>query len=269
MNEVLPFFISKVDGAGNIFLCVDASPSSSFSSWEKTSHLSRPELAKRLCRFERLAADGLIFFHVGPTPQSLVWDFYNADGSGAEMCGNAARCAGLFAAEVFGLSGDSIQLLTGAGAVGLSALGHRSWAVTMPAISASPRRMSVKIEGQDWSGVFLNTGVPHFVIEDADLSPEECRKLRHHESFGAAGSNITLLRGFKAKTYERGVEDFTAACGTGAVAAAWVRLQGKKESVEIEMPGGKLNVNFHGEAPVLAGPAKWVCQIQIAKEILE
>lgn len=267
----LPFSIQKIGGAGNTFLFIDARKGGAFWNWETQKRISRTELTQRFCQRQIGAADGLIF--LDEAGSDWVWDFYNADGSGAEMCGNAARCVGLYLSEELSRSAP-FSLKTAAGAVSVSADPQGQWAVEMPELSDGPRAFTVQIGEGSYSGYFVNSGVPHFVIPlsgEALLSREVCGALRFHPEFGPAGTNVTLLRGHRAQTFERGVEDFTAACGTGAVAAATVLVLGTVGSatVKIEMPGGDLEVFLGGRRPILKGPTTGLVYMEINEEIFQ
>ncbi|HRO66935.1 MAG TPA: diaminopimelate epimerase, partial [Pseudobdellovibrionaceae bacterium] len=239
---------------------------------EDLHRVVRSERAKKLCAFERLASDGLIFLeNKNADSGHLIWDFYNADGSGAEMCGNAARCAGAFVQEVMGTKIPFV-LETTAGLVSVQRRADGRWAVEMPPVQDKPRQISLEVEGKTYQGYLVNSGVPHLVLE---LSPAEepslsvCRRLRSHADLGVAGANVTFLNGSQAKTYERGVEGFTAACGTGAVAAALVMSEGRSGRFRVTMPGGDLEVELGGPRPVLIGPAFITAKIEIPQETFE
>lgn len=267
--KTLPFEAYKLNGAGNIFLFIDSREGGAFHRWESTQKESRVEITRTLCSLNHLAADGLIFLrhHADPS-QGLVWDFYNADGSGAEMCGNAARCAGAFAQEI-SIAPLPFNLETKAGTVSIQMKEDGRWAVAMPAIQERPQQRTLEVNGKSYQGSLVNSGVPHFVLpvssfDEVDL--QVCRSLRTHPDLGPAGANVTLLEGSKAKTYERGVENYTAACGTGAVAAALVMSQGRTGSFQVTMPGGELEVQLGGARPILIGPAFITAKIEIPQE---
>lgn len=269
----------KLSGAGNTFAMVDARVSSPIASWESFYQKPREDWVPRLCHPQTgLGVDGVLFFHEGQGGSDFTWDFLNSDGSRAEFCGNAARCAGLFAQEIFGTSADRpVQFTTSAGLVRVSeSLDHR-WVVEMPPRRANPVAKTLIVDGVDYPGFSINTGVPHFVVfveDDRDLTREVCSALRHHEDWGPAGSNITILKrrtsySGAAKTFERGVEDFTAACGTGAVAAALTLANQKPGSYRIAMPGGELEVVWDGDHSRLIGPAVMIGEFRPFKEMWE
>ncbi|HSR74728.1 MAG TPA: diaminopimelate epimerase [Sulfurovum sp.] len=204
----------------------------------------RSELAKKLChRQNGVGADGLVV--VLPHPEyDFEWEFYNADGSVADMCGNASRAVAHFAHEK-GISKDNkAEFLTGAGVIRATVNGNYVISDMVP-----PDIISQEIEeyGEKWW--LINSGVPHLVavrdnIDDFNL--EEARILRHKYN---ANVDICTLKGnvLYVRTYERGVEDETLACGTGMV-ACFIRYhkEGKVSDQVIVHPksGDELYVSY-------------------------
>lgn len=272
-----PFVIHALEGAGNRFALMDARKESSYLRWEKNQNQTRAQLAQRICQSELAPLDGVLWISEGPRPETFKWDFYNADGSEAEMCGNAARCAGLYLREVLHEeTKEKRELLTGAGWIKIQESAPDLWTVEMPEVRVQPQSAQLQVGGQVYEGQVINSGVPHFVLRDSSLrqKPEICQALRRHPFWGEAGSNVTLLdqetpQSAKAWTYERGVENFTAACGTGAVAAAAAlsgpSLQGL---YVIHMEGGELRVDFSEARPKLTGPAGFLGPARSSQEIL-
>ncbi len=175
----------------------------------------RSKLAKRLChRQNGVGADGLVV--VMPHPEyDFEWDFYNADGSRATMCGNASRAVAHYAMGK-GISADGkAEFLTGAGVIHATVNGNYVVSdMTKPTILSQ----EIEEDGETWW--FVDTGVPHLVairdnIEEFDL--EQAKRLR--EKYNA---NLDICKvednTLYVRTYERGVEDETLACGTGMVA---------------------------------------------------
>jgi diaminopimelate epimerase len=175
----------------------------------------RSKLAKRLChRQNGVGADGLVVV-IPHAEYDFEWDFYNADGSSATMCGNASRAVAHFAIEK-GISQDGrSEFLTGAGVIravinGLYVVSD----MTKPIILSE----DIQEENEKWW--FIDTGVPHLVAirENIDLFDiEEARRLRNTYN---ANINICTIEDntLHVRTYERGVEDETLACGTGMIA---------------------------------------------------
>ncbi|MEW5736003.1 MAG: diaminopimelate epimerase [Thermodesulfobacteriota bacterium] len=217
-----PQFI-KMSGAGNDFIIID-NRDLAFAK-EKM-----PELARKWCaRKLSVGADGLIFLE-NSEKADFRWQFFNSDGSEAEMCGNASRCVARLAFEM-GMAPKSMRFETIAGIIEAEILEDG-----VKAKLTDPRDQRfffpLDVAGAKFNVSFVNTGVPHVVllVDDVETSPvvEHGRLIRNHPAFAPAGTNVNFaqfLRGgeIKLRTYERGVEDETLACGTGAVAAAIVR----------------------------------------------
>lgn len=237
---------SRWSGAGNSFYVQTVEASA-----EKLTPAARAQLVQKICGlFPQAPTDGVLFLK--PENGNYTWDFFNADGSTAEMCGNAARCAVFYLKEKFKEHSD-FHFLTIAGQVD----GH--WKSKNRAEILMPE---MKIKKNNEIGLWVDTGVPHIVLQE---KPSKEKALKWRKDPSPAGSNITFIwnihaGGANAVTFERGVEDFTAACGTGAVAAAaalFLKHGGHK--FEVKMPGGTLEVlNVQdGSRPTLAGPAQW------------
>jgi diaminopimelate epimerase len=255
--------ISLYSGAKNKFALVLAAPNENQKSLDWISRQS-----------QKLNVDGILFLEPlnrnGVSEnQKFKWHFYNSDGSSAEMCGNAARCATMFLHKEHGAS-LPIHFLTEVGPVE-GRLNNNSYAVLMPKPSLINKDLRTSIPPIEKSYFFVNTGVPHLVWDlsdraeqlftDKDLWRKEIMLLRRAPEVGDRGANITLVSlsgpNKKAVTYERGVENFTEACGTGAVAAAlYFQSKDQKTRQEIDMPGGKLEITINSEGVLLSGPTE-------------
>ena len=178
----------------------------------------RSQLAKRLChRQNGVGADGLVVV-MPHSEYDFEWDFYNADGSRATMCGNASRAVAHFAMSKGISSGSEAEFLTGAGVIRAMVNGNYVVSDMTKPITLS---QEIEAEGERWW--FIDTGVPHLVairneIDTFDL--EQARALRDKYN---ANVNICMVdkdeeNTMYVRTYERGVEDETLACGTGMVA---------------------------------------------------
>lgn len=275
----------KISGAGNTFILVDASAASSWLETETSTGLNRAELVKLLCGSTYgMQTDGMLFLSEGQQGVDYIWDFYNSDGSHAEMCGNAARCAARFCYDVIeGKKRSEFVFKTGAGIVKAKYLSSGLVQVAMPEIHLFEKTKEFSILGHTKNVTIVNTGVPHAVVQIDSLKEAEslkdfARALRNNSYFGAAGSNVTfyakgesVAAPIDAITFERGVEDYTLACGTGAVAAAYVfHLDHGKDLVEVRMPGGLLAVGLAGpdhRSATLEGDAIIVSEFKISKEV--
>lgn len=242
-----------LSGAGNTFhICYS-------DNWAKeVPSLTRERMksiVKKIC--SEAPADGFIFLEKTKTSE-FKWFFFNNDGSDAEMCGNATRCVGYYIKNILKNVDDRWSLLTVAGPIKIEFISMEKFKITMTAI----------VELNSNQGFFCDTGVPHLVIETESLktdevTKQEARKLRFHADFSPRGTNVTYvvlkkeINKIQAVSYERGVEDFTAACGTGAMAAAFYNLTKRAvRQTEVEMPGGTLIMDLSDlSQPTMTGPA--------------
>lgn len=266
---------TKMTGTGNDFLIFDAR--------EKTfPKFDRSLLAQSLCRRSfSVGADGLVFIEKAKTPAAAFkWDFYNADGSSAEMCGNAARCVARYALEQ-NIADKSATFETLAGLVKTRVHSSGVVEVDMPKPEVFERELDIKKDDCLLRVAYMNTGVPHAVVVNDDWSEENLlelgKYLRHHAAFkNTNGANVTFyeVKGasqIHAATYERGVENVTLACGTGAVAAAVAAvIGGEKSPLEVQVPGGTLFVELGSnlDHATLAGEARFICDGEIRPEAL-
>jgi diaminopimelate epimerase len=219
MNR-LPF--AKMSGTGNDFILID-----NRSRALQESNLST--LIARICR-RRLSvgADGVILIEPSKAAD-FRWRFFNSDGSSAEMCGNGARCAARFA-HLQGICGADLRFETDAGLVHAQVRGIR---VNVKMTDPHSLRLTIPIELTSGSLTVssINTGVPHAVVVEPEVDKLDVlglgREIRFHSHFAPAGANANFIcveprGGIAIRTYERGVEGETLACGTGAVAGALV-----------------------------------------------
>jgi diaminopimelate epimerase len=241
----IPFM--KMSGSGNDFILID----------HRKPILNEDEMkkfARKVCqRRVSVGADGLILIERSEKAD-FKWRFFNSDGSEAEMCGNGGRCAARFA-RLKGIAGPSLTFETLAGILSAQVDGKRvKLEMTKPSGLKLDERIS--IEGKELVISSINTGVPHAVlflddIEDIDVI-QMGRAIRYHPRFAPAGANANFIHlenpsRLSIRTYERGVEDETLACGTGVVASALVAaFKGLvKSPVSIMTLGGEtLNVYF-------------------------
>ena len=237
---MIDFF--KMSGSGNDFILID-------NRQRSLAVGDVVEFVKRVCeRKVSVGADGLIIIE----PSGRVdfrWRFFNADGSEVEMCGNGGRCAARFA-YLMGIAGEKISFETVAGIIDAEVRGD-----VVKLRLTEPRNLvmddKIQIKNQTLFVHSINTGVPHvihFVRDPDDFDVFNTgRAIRYHEHYQPAGTNanfVTVLDGhtIRVRTYERGVEDETLACGTGSVASALIAAQkGLVESpVDVRVQGGEL-----------------------------
>jgi diaminopimelate epimerase len=216
----IPF--SKMQGSGNDFILID-----NRKGILKGQNLSA--VATSVCdRHYSVGADGLIVI-VPSRKADFKWRFFNADGSEAEMCGNGSRCAARFAL-LKKIAKKTLAFETLAGIIRAQVKNDR---VKVQLTGATGLRMniSVPLDTGLRMGHFINTGVPHLVYLSKDIENEDVdrigRTTRFHELFKPAGTNVNFIqiqgpRKLRIRTYERGVEGETLACGTGSVAAALI-----------------------------------------------
>jgi diaminopimelate epimerase len=223
METAIDFY--KMSGSGNDFILVD-------NRANLIEAAVAPELARNLCRRKvSVGADGLILIE-NDDEVDFSWSFFNADGSKAEMCGNGGRCVARLA-NMLGICGSSLSFRTLAGIIRAEVSGRR---VKLQMTEPRDLRLDLELElnGQRLKTHFVNTGVPHtvFILDGPEILAQQevvgqGRKVRYHSQFAPAGTNVNFVavlgeQALAIRTYERGVEDETLACGTGATAVALV-----------------------------------------------
>jgi len=216
--KAIPFY--KMSGAGNDFIIID-------NRNQIVADTQLSSFITRVCRRKMSAgADGLILIEASDK-FDFRWRFFNSDGSKAEMCGNGARCAARFA-QVSGIAGTSLSFETEAGVVSAQ-INEGRVKVKMPDPSDLKLAYPLKLSEGSLEISSINTGVPHVVVmveQVADLDVVTLgREIRRHQTFAPAGTNANFVQriqgnAIEIRTYERGVEDETLACGTGAIASA-------------------------------------------------
>ena len=218
--EPIAFF--KMSGSGNDFIVVD-------NRNKVVEETDLPLFISRICRRKMsVGADGLILIE-SSDKADFKWRFYNSDGSRAEMCGNGARCAARFAHET-GIAGTALSFETEAGIVNAQINNDRV-KVRIPEPSDLQLAYPLKLANDTLDISSINTGVPHVVVMVAQVDDTDVvslgREIRFHQSFAPAGTNANFVQrgqgnSITIRTYERGVEGETLACGTGAIASAIV-----------------------------------------------
>lgn len=243
----------------------------------KLRSLNRADLAKVVCKALGSGSDGMVIVKPANLDSGLdfEWDFYNNDGSSAEMCGNASRCLGYYVYKHLGCDKTEIDFKSLAGQIHVKRLDQNLYSVRMPEHQITTLWNSELVENVSVNFCALNTGVPHAVIEVPELDQAKLMTLvkhfRFHKVFGSAGANVSFFTNkngfYEGVTFERGVEGFTASCGTGVVALALAILKKNpdpnqtpllsQKGVDIKTPGGLLRVelDFSEKFCWLIGPA--------------
>lgn len=246
----------KYQGTGNDFVMID--------NRQELFGKNNTKLISQLCdRHFGIGADGLILLENHPSVDFKMV-YYNADGNESSMCGNGGRCISAFA-NFLGIIKDNASFEA------IDGIHH-----------AIIEKDLVKLQMQDVNSIenhnshlFLNTGSPHHVQMYSDLEmldiKSEGSRIRYGAPYFNEGSNVNFVKKlnddtFLVRTYERGVEDETLSCGTGVTAVALAMNyigETKQNTVNLETPGGKLQVNFKREGETykdiwLIGPAKQV-----------
>jgi diaminopimelate epimerase len=245
----IPF--TKMTGCGNDFIIID--------NRRKTLDADKlGDFVRKVCAHKLSAgADGLVL--IEPSDKvNFKWRFFNSDGSLGEMCGNAARCVARFAV-LKGIAPPKLAFETLAGIIEGEVAGRQIKVLMVPPTGLK-LNIDVSIDGQSHQMHFINTGVPHaiqFVDQASSVEVKDLgKKVRFHSQFQPAGTNANFIQVLDRKhlivrTYERGVEDETLACGTGAVASALIAAKkGFIESpVQVQTSGGEiLRIYFQSKA---------------------
>ena len=241
----------KMQGAGNDFIIID-----NMKLKIPVEKLSK--IAKKLCqRRVSIGADGFMVVDYPDGDADFKMLFYNKDGSIGEMCGNGARCISRYA-YINNIAGEKMTFETGAGIVRSEILEGRLVKVLLNSPELIELNNNIELDGVNYECSYIelgNPGLPHVVVKynlqqaDENKLCEIGRKIRYYEGF-PKGANVNFYQVLDettslVKTYERGVEDFTLACGTGSASTAVVLiLKGylKCNYVEIINDGGGLFV---------------------------
>ncbi len=252
----IPF--SKYQGAGNDFVLID-------NRDEFVNH-QNASLIRQIChRRFGIGADGVMFLQK-TSALDFEMIYYNADGRPGTMCGNGGRCMVAFAKHLNMINTET-NFLAVDGPHYATISDEGSW--------VSLQMIDVSTISRDSRAFVLDTGSPHYVLEVKDLNHknvrEDGREVRNNSTYGKAGINVNFVEDFGdhyfVRTFERGVEDETYACGTGVTAVALAMAKQKGLSGQINTPisvkGGQLNVRFDYDGTrfsniFLEGPATYV-----------
>jgi diaminopimelate epimerase len=264
---------TKMSGAGNDFVIVDTKLNQDFEATTK--------LVQNICdRRNGIGADGLIIIS-DASEHNFVMNYYNADGSTGSLCANGARCAVLYASETGRLNDDGAKFISNEVEYKAEVLINSEVKFFLNPPKKIKYNFKIKASGKLVNAHFVDTGSPHVVIDineseglfrTLDSVPVESlgKEIRYLQEFSPEGTNVNFVEVkdgiVHIRTYERGVEAETLACGTGSVAAALISYVNKKLTVPIQIipkSKEKLLVNFEVENSKvrnlsLTGPAKIV-----------
>lgn len=259
----------KIHGAGNDFIVVN--------NWDGKIHQWKPEIIRKICTFHTgIGADGFLAIEKSISADFRM-RFYNSDGHEAEMCVNGSRCicylahkSGLVGDEFTFEAGDGIHkaIITGKDCIRIQVHWHRGYDFrTFPVDFALPDKVYFK--------AFLNTGVPHLVLDCHDIDQIPVHKLgsalRFHPYYQPEGTNVNFVQmdtnadnlTLRLRTFERGVDAETLSCGSGATASAlsYVPENLKQDAfIQVNTSGGKLFIsilkNFNDI--YLEGPVEYI-----------
>jgi diaminopimelate epimerase len=256
---------TKMNGAGNDFIL--------FDNRTGDIDLDRNQIAQLCDRHRGIGADGILLLEKPTNGADFRMRYFNADGGEAEMCGNGARCFARYANKVGGQKGK-ISFETPAGVISAELKGDL---VTLRMTEPSDLQLNVELPMavKNKKVHFIDSGVPHVVIPVAKIDSADVRRegaaIRYHKMFSPKGTNVNFIEKrapnkIAIRTYERGVEDETLACGTGIVASALIFAASEKSSSPITVlarGGDELQVGFEKvegafRNVTLTGPAEFV-----------
>jgi diaminopimelate epimerase len=266
LDQRLMLRFTKMNGAGNDFVMLDNRAGDLKLTAAQVIHLCD--------RHRGVGADGVLLLEKATNGADFRMRYYNADGGEVEMCGNGARCFARFANRVAGAP-SSVSFETPAGVIAASLEGEL---VRLQMSDPKDLQLDVplRLDHLGTMGVsFVNSGVPHVVVRVHDIDAVDVRKfgklIRYDPLFAPKGTNANFVerrgdRSIAIRTYERGVEDETLACGTGVVASALVfaATEPTASPVTVRVRGGNdLQVGFDKTADgfrnvTLTGPADFV-----------
>lgn len=267
MNQ--PFW--KMHGAGNDFILIDDRDKKFPDQDHALIHrIATPKYG--------IGSEGVILIQPSETADFRM-RFYNPDGSEVEMCGNGARCVARLAHEI-GVAPARMKFDTVAGVIAADILGEDQVRLTMTRPKDLKLHAELTLQDQKLDYHFVNSGVPHVVIEMTDLASQDIHSLgaaiRYHEAFQPNGTNVNFIEvtgpdSLNVRTYERGVEAETLACGTGMVACGLIAGALGKTSTPVKITcasGDVLEVDYRVtdngmEDVTLSGPAVHVFKGEI------
>jgi len=256
---------TKMNGAGNDFILID--------NRAGDVRLDHNQIAHLCDRHRGIGADGILLLERPSNDADFRMRYFNADGGEAEMCGNGARCFARFANKA-ARAQTKISFETPAGVISAELVGDL---VTLQMTEPTDLRLDIElaVANENKTVHFINSGVPHVVIPVSRIDDVDVRRegsgIRYHKMFSPRGANVNFIeeRGPKkitVRTYERGVEDETLACGTGIVASALIFATTKNINGPITViarGGDELQVGFEkidnqSRGVTLTGPAEFI-----------
>ena len=264
----------KMSGSGNDFIIID----------NRDKVVDDTELTNfilNVCRRKMsVGADGFILVE-NAEKVNFKWRFFNSDGSTAAMCGNGARCVARFA-FLNKIAGPEMSFETDAGIV-YAQITEDGAKIKITDPSDLKIDYTIELENRALTVSSINTGVPHVVIEVDELEDVSVnkmgREIRFHEMFAPAGTNVNFIHLRKddiiaVRTYERGVENETLACGTGAIASAIVMADKATVGSPVKIitrSGGYLYVYYEEKQGryynvYLEGDARLIYQAQLCED---
>ena len=258
---------TKMNGAGNDFVVID--------NRDLNTSLTAEQIALLCDRHRGVGADGLLAVEPAESGADVKFRYYNADGGEAEMCGNGARCFGRYASRVLNGERSKLCFETIAGTLNARFIGEE---VCIDMSDPLNLEMNSPVDIASLGAQFhnLNTGVPHAVAFVDDLESIDIIKngaaIRYHDHYSPRGTNVNFVSvlasdHLSVRTYERGVENETLACGTGITACALIHhlLTGTPSPIKISVRGGDtLSIGFEPgpdqtfSKVTLTGPADFV-----------
>lgn len=263
---------SKMNGSGNDFVV--------FDNRSLTWKLTQDQIAKLCHRQFGVGSDGMLIVEPGVEGTDFRMRYYNADGGEAEMCGNGARCFATYVRPFLKQGSSRVSFQTQAGRIQAEYHGEEV-SIELTAPHGLKLNEKVALKSTELTVHSVNTGVPHAVIfvENVESTPivEWGREIRYHAHFSPKGTNVNFVqilnnKEIRVRTYERGVEGETLACGTGVTASALISslVHSLSTPVRVKVQGGDwLSVSFQSQDQnfsqvKLQGPAQIVFQGEIA-----
>ncbi|MFC2061854.1 diaminopimelate epimerase [Elusimicrobiota bacterium] len=233
---------TKVEAGGNDFILIDRiKAASSDIDWSKA--------VQSLCKRKTgIGADGVLLLEKD-AEHDFVMRIFNPDGQEVEMCGNGARCSAYY----YSLkeNADNVNFSTIAGIMRAEIGANKMVKLSLPDPTGTEIDILIKLEDKEMSVSYINTGVPHVIVETDKIDALDVEKMgrsiRYNERFAPEGTNadfvqVTGKSSLDVRTYERGVEEETLACGTGVIASAVIEsLRGKvSPPVKVKTRGGEI-----------------------------